>query len=206
MRSSHPTVRRRPRRGRTISKLAAVTLVAGIGVLAVSTPAFADSPSDPRATYYTGDVHSCAAVGFPGDTQVGTYGLKAADKYVAGVVYPNFGSIQPGHGQEVDVAIRSGAPSNLVVDAVVTVGAYSYNVYHNQKYLPPALKAPQHYITPFDDKGYVPMVWHWFICYHLGNQIPVGTIGGVGLAAIAGLGLVVWQRRRRHLGELPAAT
>jgi hypothetical protein len=207
-----PQPTRRRGRRRLALKVGSTTLAAGIAVLALGTPAFAhdtSSASDPRATFYEGNVTSCAGItvngtSLSGDSQLGSSSdTNASNSYLSGTVSTNSGSIHTGQGQELDVAIQTGA--NVVVDAVVVKGGDGYNVYSNPAYLPPTLNPPQHYISPFNGGGNVPTISHWFVCYEPGTQIPVGTIGGVGLAVVAGLGLVVWQRRRHHTGSSPAA-
>lgn len=200
--------RRIRRRVRLPLALGAATLTGVVAVLSVSSPAWADSPSDPRATFHSGNVTTCSGVGFKGDTQVGSDSNKdAADKNVAGAVFWNVGPIHPDQGQELDVKIlAAGKAAGVVIDAVVVKGGNGYNVYKNTNYLPPKLNAPQHYISPFNNGNKVPEISHWFVCYHVSTSpIPVGTVGGVGLAAVGGVALVAWQRRRRNVGE-PSAT
>jgi hypothetical protein len=84
---------------------------------------------------------------------------------VAGSVKPNGGPIEPGTGQEVDIAITG--PSTVVVDAVVVGGRNDHNTYRDSQFLPPMLQPDQHYIPPFSFDS-VPTVKYWFACYHTG--------------------------------------
>jgi uncharacterized repeat protein (TIGR01451 family) len=140
----------------------AAALVALLGVTIAAPWAGADTQSDPRATFFSGNVTSCAGIGLPNDTQVGADNAgSASDGVVSGVVKTNAGSVQPGVGQEVDITATAAA----AVDAVVVKGANGYNVYSNAAFLPPALQPDQHYIAPLNGGGNVPAVSHWFVCY-----------------------------------------
>src|SRR3954466_14356928 len=77
---------------------------------AVALPALKSAPSDPRAQFHDGNVTTCAAAGFAGDIQMGSASnTGASDVNLTGTVKTNGGAIQPGVGQEVDVAINPGA-------------------------------------------------------------------------------------------------
>jgi Domain of unknown function (DUF5979) len=131
------------------------------------------SPSDPRASFFSGNVTTCSALGYGGDTQLGSdNNSNASDGNVTGTVATNSGSVQPGVGQEVNVTIAS----EVVVDAVVVKGGDGYNVYSKASFLPPTLGSPQHYISPLNGGGNVPTISHWFVCYHLTTSPPVGSI------------------------------
>jgi hypothetical protein len=97
----------------------------------------------------------------------------ASDGNVAGTVATNNGTIQPGQGQEVNVALIN---PGVVIDAVVVKGGDGYNVYSNATFLPPTLPPPQHYISPLNGGGTVPTISHWFVCYHLTTPPPAGSL------------------------------
>jgi hypothetical protein len=130
-------------------------------------------PSDPRAKFVSGNVTTCPGAGFPGAIQVGAEGNSPAnDANVSGTPKANAGLIQPGQGEEVDVAITGGA----VIDGVIVKGGPAFNVYSNTTVLPPALAPDEHYISPLNGGGNVPDLSHWFVCYHLGSPPPVGSL------------------------------
>ena len=180
---------------RAASRGGAAALVGMLTLVAFGSVARADSPSDTRATYTTGNVTTCADIGLPNDTMVGsTSDANASDANVSGVVATNAGATQPGTGEELNVTITGSA----VIDAVMVKGGNGYNTYTDATYLPPTLGPPQHYIAPLNNGGNVPVISHWFVCYAPGTQVPAGAIGGIGLAAVTGAGFIFLQRRRRH--------
>jgi hypothetical protein len=131
-------------------------------------------PSDPRAIFVEANVVRCSEVGFPDSVQMGSpTNSSNSDGNVSGTVEPNSGPIQPGRGQEVNVAILS---ANVVIDAVVVKGSNGYNLYVNQAFLPPTLPPRQHYISPLTDGTNVPQISHWFVCYHFGTPPPPGAL------------------------------
>ena len=146
---------------------------AGIMTLAALSPVRASaanaSPSDPRAQFVSGNVTTCAAAGFSPDIQIGPgTNVSASDAYIAGTVLPNAGTVQPGFGQEVNIAITpDGVAAGVTIDAVIVKGGAAYNVYTNATSLPPLLPPDQHYISPFNGGGNVPDISHWFVCYRL---------------------------------------
>lgn len=168
-----------------------------------STPAaWADSASDSRATATdSGNVTTCSAIGFGTDTMVGSSSnSNASDANVSGTVKTNAGSIQPGKGQEVDVAITG--TSNVVIDAVVVKGGNGYNTYTNPTYLPPTLPPDQHYIPTLNNGGNVPTISHWFVCYHIepGTETPEVPLAII-LPLTGGAVFAAWifvSRRRRN--------
>ncbi len=83
------------------------------------------------------------------------------------------GTVQPGTGEEVNVAILG---AGVVIDAVVVKGGAAYNVYSNPSFLPPTLLPDQHYISPRNGGGNVPDISHWFVCYHLTTPPPLGSL------------------------------
>jgi hypothetical protein len=98
----------------------------------------------------------------------------AADANVSGTVAPNAGTVQAGHGQELNVSIKPGA--HVVIDAVVVKGADGFNVYSAAQYLPPALLPPQHYISPRTGGGNVPAISHWFVCFRFTQPTAAGLL------------------------------
>jgi hypothetical protein len=160
--------------------VALIALAAGWVVAALGTPALAQPDlrafqSDPRAQFFAGNVTTCGQLRFADSIQMGSdSNTSAADTLVSGTVKANAGTIQPGVGQEVNVAINSGPP--VVIDAAVVKGSNGYNVYSTPAVLPPALAPDQHYISPFTNGGNVPTISHWFVCYHLGAPLPQGSL------------------------------
>ena len=121
--------------------------------------------SDPRATFVNSNVVTCSGAGFPLTIQMGSpSNTNASDAFVSGTVATNAGTVQPGVGQEVNIAIVG---PDVVIDAVIVKGGQAHNVYSDPAFVPPTLVAPQHYISPFNGGGSVPTISHWFVCYHL---------------------------------------
>ena len=180
-------------------KVGVAALGGALTVIFVSSPAWADSASDSRATFVSGNATTCSDAGFASDTQLGSSSdTSASDANVSGTVNPNSGSVQPGMGEELDVAITG---SNIVIDAVVVKGGNGYNVYSNSSYLPPTLGSPQHYISPLNGGGNVPTISHWFVCYHVsGSEVPVGAVGALGATGLsaAAFGVIMFRSRRRR--------
>jgi hypothetical protein len=174
--------RRQRRRGHAIVGPLAVSgwLAAGAGSAAAAVPIprapqiAKATPSDSRATFVSGNVTTCAAVGFPNALQVGeSHNASASDANVAGTPAVNAGPTQPGQGEEVNVAALG---ANVTIDAIVVKGGPAYNVYTNPAVLPPTLPAGQHYISPLNPGGNVPALSHWFICYHHTTPPPPGSL------------------------------
>lgn len=120
---------------------------------------------------------TCAQVGLTSDLQFGGSGggggvgtITNGD--VTATVQTNSGSVQPGQGQEVNIAVLA----TISVDAVVVKGGNGYNIYKSPN-VPPGLVPPQHYISPLNNGGNVPDISHWFICYSHTEPppIPPGT-------------------------------
>jgi hypothetical protein len=180
----------------------AVTL-GGVVLVSFASAAHAeDSPSDSRAAFSGGNITTCDAAGFGGDTQVGADSHSASDGNIQGTVQTNQGTVQRGNGQELNVAIQPGHDS-VQVDAVVVKGGNGYNSYTDQTYLPPKLQPDQHYISPLNGGSNVPDISHWFVCYNTnGTKLPAGGVGSEGVAGVAALGLgsvtVAARRRRRR--------
>jgi hypothetical protein len=148
---------------------AALLLLPGVTSAHINEP----SPSDPRATFVAGNVETCAEAGFPSAIRVAGEEGSASDANVSGTVKTNAGSVQPGVGTELDVAITG---ANVVIDAVVVKGGNASNVYTNPAVLPPTLPPDQHYISPLNAGGNVPDISHWFVCYHISTPAPNGSL------------------------------
>jgi hypothetical protein len=137
----------------------------------------------------------------PGEADVGSNsGHGGSDFALAGTVGNNNGPVQPGYGQEVDLA-TNGVPG-VVVDALVVGGAGWYNTYRNHVDLPPGRGSQQHYIPPLDGDHHVSWVSYWYTCYHVDPQpalpevpsaLEVPLAGGAIFAAF----MFVQHRRRR---------
>ena len=54
-------------------------------------------------------------------------------------------------------------------------GGNGYNLYSEAAVLPPALPAPQQYVSPLVGSGNVPGISHWFVCYHF-DAPPQGSL------------------------------
>ena len=153
-----------------------------------------------RQTRYGGNPKSCWALGFRGDTWVGSNSNHGAgDANVKGTVQANDGSVQPGTGQEVDITLED---SSAVVDAVVVGGPGAYNTYRTGAFLPPRLEHHQHSIPPFDSGHRLPPVSYWYACYHIdpGGALPeVPQVLDVPVAAgaVFAAWLFVTHRRRK---------
>ncbi|HEX5945853.1 MAG TPA: DUF5979 domain-containing protein [Acidimicrobiales bacterium] len=136
------------------------------------------SPSDPRARFVPSNLTRCSELGLqtPPTIQLGRENSNSAsDDNVAGTTRPNSGMVvgPAGQGQELNVQILG---AGVVVDAVVVKGADGSNVYENPAVLPPALPPPQGYISPRTGGSTIPSISHWFICYHLTEAPPVGSL------------------------------
>ena len=84
---------------------------------------------------FSGNVTTCGTAGFASDVQIGPgTNVSASDANVAGTVLLNAGTIQPGQGQEVNIAITG---AGVMIDAVVVKGGSAYNVYSNGTVVPP---------------------------------------------------------------------
>jgi hypothetical protein len=102
--------------------VAAVLFIAAAWVVAVLPVAAGARPgdllnasaSDPRATVVSGNVVSCAGAGFGASIQMGSpTDASESDDNVAGTVKANAGSVQPGKGQELNVAITAQESSSM---------------------------------------------------------------------------------------------
>jgi uncharacterized repeat protein (TIGR01451 family) len=150
----------------------ALLVALGSAITLVSPPAGADTASDNRANFFSGNATTCAGIGLASDTQLGSdSNTNASDQNVSGVVKTNAGTVQPGNGEEVDITT---ANNSVVVDAVMVKGGNGYNVYSDSTFLPPTLGPDQHYISPLNDGGNVPTISHWFVCYHVAPDPSIG--------------------------------
>jgi hypothetical protein len=130
-----------------------------------------------------------------------TSGSDAGDVNVLGTVKTNEGPVQPGTGQELDVAITG--PATVVVDAVVVKGGITSNIYRRAEFLPPMLQPDQHYIAPLDWDNAVPGIRRWFACYHIEPpvatpEVPLALALPLAGGAIFGTWAFVSRRRRRQ--------
>jgi hypothetical protein len=192
-----------PRSGWVVRSCCAALVGSLLLALSGSTAwASSNCSSDRRATAELREhPRSCWAIGFRGDTRVGSRSdFSKSDANVAGTVKTNGGPIEPGTGQEVDIAITG--PPTVVVDAVVVGGRHGHNTYRDAKFLPPMLQPDQHYIPPFNVFHGVQTIRYWFACYHIdpGTALPeVPQVLDVPLAggAIFAAWMVVQRRRRK---------
>jgi hypothetical protein len=177
----------------------AIVLLGGSASVAWASP---NGTSDRRGTAGVGrDPASCRAIGLRGDTRVGSSsGSSAGDANVTGTVKTNEGRVQPGTGQELDVAIAG--PSTVVVDAVLVGSWFRFDTYRHPWLLPPRLEPDQHYIAPLGNDFKVPTISYWFACYHIEpatalpevpQALDVPVAGGVIFAAW----WLVHRRRRK---------
>lgn len=167
-------VRKRVLSSALIVSAALVTVCASSTVTAqIAEPAAA--PSDPRATFINGNVTTCEGAGITPPQggviiQVGAdENNTASDPNVSGVVVPH-----TPQGEELNVTITGGP--TVVIDAVIVKGGPAYNLYTNPTFLPPTLAPPQHYIAPLVGAGNVPSISHWFVCYHVTDPLPTGSL------------------------------
>jgi hypothetical protein len=123
----------------------AAAIVAAV-VLALVVPALAEGPSDPRASFFDGNVTSCADpnVGFPNSIQT------EGDEHVDATITDH----DP-EGEELNVTIDAG----FTIDAVVVKAGSAYNVYFGNF---PDM------IGPLVGSGNIPVISHFFVCYHEG--------------------------------------
>jgi hypothetical protein len=110
-----------------------------------------------------GNAVTCAQVGFPNAQIAFADGAAAINQDgIVGSV-----SAHAGGGQEANITATGG---NTIL-AVVIKGGPAYNVYTANSgnpagnHVPPALAAPQGYISPLNGGGNVPAISHWFVCY-----------------------------------------
>jgi hypothetical protein len=191
-------------RGGWVVRGAAAVMAGGMLLALTASAAWAssDCTSDHRARPTSGgNPRTCRALGYQGDTWVGSNAGHSAGSFaLAGIVGNNHGAVQPGYGQEVDLGTK-GAPG-VVVDALVVGGDGWYNTYGNHTDLPPGRGSQQHYIPPLDGDHHVSWVSYWYACYHVDPQpalpevpsaLEVPLAGGAIFAAF----MFVQHRRRR---------
>jgi hypothetical protein len=147
-------------RARVVGSVSAIALVAGLTVALSAGSAGAASPSDPRADFHSGNVVTCAQIGFPDSTLAFAKGTASIDD---GNVS---GEVVGGTTVNVDDPL-----AGVTIQAVVVKGGPAYNVYSTSSgdddgnHVPPAEETPTEYISPLNGGGNVPTVSHWFICY-----------------------------------------
>jgi hypothetical protein len=149
--------------------------VLGAGNAVLATTTFTDqiraTPSDPRATFFSGNATTCAQVGYPDAVQIGADDSNdASDQFVEGTTT----GIDPDMLQ-VEITAE-GTAAAVVIDAVVVKGGDGYNVYE-APFVPPTLPSPQNYISPENNGGNIANIGHWFVCYSFGEIVPdVGNL------------------------------
>jgi hypothetical protein len=139
--------------------LAAGALFATIG------PAAADGPSDPRASFESGNAQNCDDIGFEDSIEIGSGGNPQASGTVTSDAnmsvtisdYEGDPGSHPGDdGQMINVTSMSGL---VVIDAVVVKAGPNFNQYDD---------AVTNMIPPLvGETNNLPAISHWFICYHL---------------------------------------
>ena len=113
---------------------------AGIITLAAVSPARAsaakESPSDPRAQLvWEPDRLHGGRVRFGHSDRSGHECERQRPQH-SGRVLPNTGTVQPGQGQEVNIAITPvGVTAGVTIDAVIIKGGAAYNKYTNPMFL-----------------------------------------------------------------------
>lgn len=148
---------------KTMGAVGVLALTSGALIMTMVTPGGASSASDDRATFQSGNVVNCGQVGFPGSQ---TAFANGASPITAG----GFTTTITGNGTQAN--ITTPLPAGVTIQAVVVKGGPAYNVYSDAAVLPPTLVSPQHYISPLNGGGNVPVISHWFICYTGGNPPP----------------------------------
>jgi hypothetical protein len=127
------------------NSLLALSLVTAGVFIAIAAPASADTPSDPRAQFFSGNATTCADIGLGSST--GTTG----DANVQATVSAH----QP-EGEELNVVLGP----NVVIDGILVKGGNGYNVYSS---------AVPSMISPLNGGGNIPTISHFVVCYHLGT-------------------------------------
>jgi Domain of unknown function (DUF5979) len=149
--------------------------VLGAGNAVLATTTFTDqiraTPSDPRATFLSGNATTCAQVGYPDAVQIGADDSDdAGDQFVEGTTT----GIDPDRLQ-VEIT-PEGTAAGVVINAVVVKGGDGYNVYE-APFVPPTEPSPQNYISPRNEGGNIANIGHWFVCYTFGEIVPdVGNL------------------------------
>jgi hypothetical protein len=126
------------------NSLLALSLVTAGVFIAIAGPASADSPSDPRAQFFSGNATTCADIGLGSSTET------TGDANVQATV-----SAHSPEGEELNVVLGP----NVVIDGILVKGGNGYNVYSS---------AVPGMISPLNGGGNIPQISHFVICYHLG--------------------------------------
>jgi hypothetical protein len=126
------------------NSLLALSLVTAGVFIAIAGPASADSPSDPRAQFFSGNATTCADIGLGSSTET------TGDANVQATVSAH----QP-EGEELNVVLGP----NVIIDGILVKGGNGYNVYSS---------AVPGMISPLNGGGNIPAISHFVICYHLG--------------------------------------
>jgi hypothetical protein len=140
-----------------------------VGAVVIAPMALADSASDNRATFHDkSNATTCADVGFPNDTLLGsggqsqTNGTVTKDANFSVTISAFTGANSTSDSQEINVTALTSGP---VIDAVIVKGGNGYNQYSS---------AVSNMIAPLNEGGNVPAISHWFLCYH-GTETPTTT-------------------------------
>jgi hypothetical protein len=142
----------------------------------IAPSASADTASDPRATFHdAANATTCAEVGFPNDTILGSgggpqaNGTVTADANFSVTVSAYTGANAGEDSQKINVTALT---SGFVIDAVIVKGGNGYNQYSS---------AVADMIAPLNNGGNVPNISHWFLCYHAETPVvPPGPGPDVG--------------------------
>jgi hypothetical protein len=145
-------------------------IAAGAAWLLPFGAAVADQASDARATFHdAANVTTCAQVGFPNDIILGSggdpqqTGTVTADSFFSVTISAFTGPDAAGDAQKINVQqLQVGA----VIDAVIVKGGNGYNQYPGNF---------SDMIAPKNNGGNVPMISHWFLCYHT-TEAGVGSL------------------------------
>jgi LPXTG-motif cell wall-anchored protein len=133
---------------------AAGLMVAGIGLIPHAAGATTSPTEDPRATVVSGNVTTCAAVGYGSDLQLG------ADSSSGGTAND---IVVTNNGTYLQVS-NSGT---YLIDVIIVKGGDAYNVYPGT--------VTSNLRGPLNDGGNIPAIGHWFLCYHAGEATTTTT-------------------------------
>jgi hypothetical protein len=163
--SSHRRLRRPLAAGGAL--LLAGALFAGVATTIASA---APSPDDPRAELHdAANATTCADVGFPNDSIVGSGGNPQASGTVT-VSPDNLISVtisdHVGGGQEINITVTPPA----LIHATIVKGGNAYNQYPGS-----VLNA---LIAPFVGNNEIPQISHWFICYDPDPPVVPPSVAG----------------------------
>ncbi|HEX5493530.1 MAG TPA: hypothetical protein VFX70_03015, partial [Mycobacteriales bacterium] len=145
--------------------------------MAAAAPPPAPVSGDPRADARDGNATTCADVGLPADTLLGSSDSSGSSQ--SGFVVTSDGSL-------LNVVT---VPAGTQIDAVVVKGGSAYNVYASPV---PDMHAPLVGNPPSN----IPTISHWFLCYRPAtpvpptvtnpSAVPTGDCDGVDFALAAG--------------------